>query len=287
MTTPQPIDWAVARSEKWRRHLDGLEVMLAPLDAPLIAALDLHAPMRVADIGCGSGATTVALLESAPAGTVAEGFDLSPALVDVARRRPHAAGLTTVFEVADMSTQAPSGPPFDRLMSRLGVMFFADPAAAFANLRRWIAPNGRFAFAVWGPVEDNVWMAHTQAAVASAVAMPPADPAAPGAFRYENAAPLVSLLAAAGYADIVVRDWRGTLPIGNRRGPAEAARFALAAFSSFDELLSRAGARAQERALDELTSRLTAYERAGRTLMPARVHIVTGAAAPSAGEDRT
>lgn len=285
MTTPHLVDWATARSDKWRRHLDGLETMLAPVDAPLIAALDMHEPVRVADIGCGSGATTAALLKVAPAGTIAEGFDLSPALVEVARRRHHTAGLSTVFDVADMSTHAPSGPLFDRLISRFGVMFFAEPAAAFLNLRRWITPHGRFAFAVWGPVEDNEWMAHTQAAVASAVDVPTADPSAPGAFRYGNATALVAELTASGFTDMVAQDWRGALPIGNGQGPAEAARFALGAFSAFDELLSRAGARAQEHALRELTGRFSRYELAGRILIPARVHIVTGVVASGSREE--
>lgn len=282
MITPPAIDWAAARSEKWRRHLDGLETMLAPIDTALIAALDIHAPVRVADVGCGSGATTMALLASAPEGTVAEGFDLSPALVEVARRKHQAVGLTTSFEVADMSSYGPPGVPYDRLVSRLGVMFFADPSAAFSNLRRWLTSDGRFAFAVWGPIEDNEWMAHTQAAVASAVDVPSADPSAPGAFRYGNVVELVAELTASGFTDIVVQNRRGALPIGNGQEPAEAARFALGAFSSFDELLSRAGAWAQEHALGELTGRFSRYELGGRILIPARVHIVAGAASKSA-----
>ncbi len=284
MTAPPTIDWAAARSEKWCRHLDGLETMLAPLDAALIAALDIHAPLRVADVGCGSGATTMALLASAPEGTVAEGFDLSPALVEVARRKHQAVGLTTSFEVADMSSYGPPGAPYDRLVSRLGVMFFAEPPAAFSNLRRWLTSDGRFAFAVWGPIEDNEWMAHTQAAVASAVDVPSADPSAPGAFRYGNVAQLVAELAEAGFADIVVQDWKGMLPIGNGQSPADAARFAIAAFSSFDEVLSRAGVQAWEHALRDLTRRFARYELAGRILMPARVHIVAGVLASNAAE---
>ena len=169
MTSEPVADWAAARSDKWRRQLAGLEAMLAPIDEPLIKALALNAPVRVADVGCGGGATTIEVLRRAPAGSVAHGLDLSPALIEVARRRHGAHDSSVAFEVADMGTMAPPEPSYDRLISRLGVMFFNDPPAAFANLRRWLVPGGRFAFAVWGPVDDNAWMTATRAAVAEAI----------------------------------------------------------------------------------------------------------------------
>jgi len=276
MTRDTVADWAGARSEKWRRHLTGLEAMLAAINEPLVRALALNAPVRVADVGCGGGATTMEVLRRAPAGSVAHGFDLSPALIDVARRRQGAHESSAVFAVADMGTMAPPGPAYDRLISRLGVMFFNDPPAAFANLRRWLVPGGRFAFAVWGPVADNAWMTATRAAVAEAIDLPPLDPSAPGPFRYGDVAPLLSLLTRAGFVDATVTDWRQALPIGDRLPAPEAAQCALASFSSFAELLSNAGGDAPTRAHRALTARFAPHEQAGAVLMPARVHIITG-----------
>ena len=256
--------------------------MLAPLDEPLIAALELTTAVRIADIGCGSGATTVTAFRRAPLGSVVHGFDLSPGLVDVGRQRSRHEALVE-FAVADMATEPPPRRPYDRVLSRLGVMFFADPPSAFANLRGWLAAGGRVAFAVWGPVEDNAWMAATRAAVADAVAVPPADPDAPGPFRYADADPFVTLLTRAGFHDVAVTDWRDRLPIGDRLPAPEAARFALASFSSFAELLTQAGPDAQVRAQQSLTARFTPYEQHGAVLMPARVHIVTGRGAPVVG----
>jgi SAM-dependent methyltransferase len=271
-------DWAVARSDKWRLQLDGLEAMLTPIDAPLIRALEATVPCRIADVGCGGGATTLAIVRGAPRGSVGHGFDVSPALVDVARRRGRTSDLAVQFEVADMGTAVPPDGPYERLVSRLGVMFFSDPDAAFVNLRRWLAPGGRFAFAVWGPLADNEWMATTRDAVAHVIDLPPMDAAAPGPFRYADTAPLVSLLKRAGFGGIRVSDWRGALPIGGGLGAADAARFALAAFSSFAECLSDAGGDALDRAQRALTSRLARCERDGAVLMDARVHIISGLA---------
>lgn len=274
-------DWAAARSNKWRRQIGGLETMLAPLDAPLIDALALDAPARIADIGCGGGPTSIAVLRQAPAGSVVHGFDLSPALVEVARRRAGADSPSLAFEVADAGTTPPPDRPYDRLISRMGVMFFADPPSAFANLRRWLAPGGRFAFAVWGPLDDNPWMTVTRAAVAEAMALAPVDPAVPGPFRYAEVTALPALLAQAGFAGIDVADWRQSLPVGPGPTAASAARFALAAFSQFSEQLAQAGDDAAQRALRALTAGFAPYQRDGAVRMPARVHIVTGQAAAS------
>lgn len=275
----EPVaDWAAARSDKWRRQLAGLEAMLAPIDEPLIKALALTAPVRIADVGCGSGATTLEVCRRAPAGSVAHGLDLSPALIEVARRRHDTHDSSVAFDVADMGTMAPPEQRYDRLISRLGVMFFNDPPAAFVNLRRWLVPGGRFAFAVWGPVVDNVWMTAVRAAVAEAIDLAPIEPSAPGPFRYGDVVPLVSLLVRAGFVDVAVTDWRQALPIGGRLPAPDAAQFALASFSSFAELLSHAGGDAPTRARRALAARFTPYEQEGVVLMPARVHIVTGRA---------
>jgi SAM-dependent methyltransferase len=273
----EPVaDWAAARSDKWRRQLAGLEAMLAPIDEPLIDALALTQSARIADVGCGGGATTIEAWRRAPAGSVAHGLDLSPALIEVARRRHVAPAGSVAFEVADMGTMAPPEPPYDRLISRLGVMFFSEPPAAFANLRRWLVPGGRFAFAVWGPLEDNSWMTATRVSVADVIDLAPIDPSAPGPFRYSDAESFVSLLTRAGFVDVTVTDWRGMVPIGGSLAAPDAAQFALASFSSFAELLSNAGGDAPAKARESLAARFRPYEQEGAVRMPARVHIVAG-----------
>ena len=80
---------------------------------------------------------------------VVHGFDISPALIELARARKRSDERAIAFEIADMTTATAPEEPYDRLASRFGIMFFDDPPAAFANLVRWLAPGGRFAFAVW------------------------------------------------------------------------------------------------------------------------------------------
>lgn len=249
--------------------------MLAPIDEPLIRALDLVAPCRIADIGCGGGATTRDILRRAPAGSVVHGFDISPALIASARDRTPPDGRAIAFEVADMAQATPS-EPYDRLVSRLGIMFFDDAPAAFANLFRWLAPGGRFAFAVWGRTADNPWMTTVRDAVAEVVDVPSPDPEAPGPFRYADADKLLTLLERAGFCDLRARDWREVLPIGGGLPAAEAAAFALASFSSFGELLAAAGDEALERARRSLTERFSPHEHDGAVRMDACGHVFSG-----------
>ena len=274
---PAASDWAAARGEKWLAQLSGMEGMLAPVDEPLLRALQLDAPFRIAEIGCGGGGTALEILRRAPAGSVVHGFDISPALVEVARRRTGPAQHGIAFETADMATAAPPAGPYHRLVSRFGIMFFDDAPAAFANLVRWLVPGGRFAFAAWGPTADNPWMTTVRDAAAEVVEIPTPDPEGPGAFRYAEVDKLLALLARAGFGALDAQDWRGLLPLGGGLAPAEAATFALASFASFGELLAKAGDEALAHARRSLTARCSRHQQDGVVRMDARVHLITGA----------
>lgn len=273
---PAAADWAAARGDKWRANVSGMEAMLAPVDEPLIRELRLDAPYRIAEVGCGGGGTTLELRRRAPVGSVVHGFDISPGLVELARRRGPAGDGNLSFEVADMAKATPD-EPYDRLVSRFGVMFFDDDAAAFGNLARWLAPGGRFAFAVWGPLPDNASMASARAVVARIVELPAAEPDAPGPFRYGQTGPLSALLERAGLGNLAVRDWQGRLPIGGGLPPAGAARFALEAVGPFGELLAQAGDAAMAEGRRALTEHFANHLHDGVVQMDALVHVLTGA----------
>jgi SAM-dependent methyltransferase len=272
---PAASDWTAARDEKWRAQIAGMEAMIEPVNGPLIRALHLDAPCRIADVGCGGGQTTLEILQGAPTGSVVHGYDISAALIELARVRISSEQRAIAFKVADMAT-ATAAEPYDRLASRFAVMFFDDPSAAFANLFRWLAPGGRFAFAVWGPLAENPWMTTVRNVVAEIIDLSPPEPDAPGPFRYSDADKLIVLLSRAGFAELNVRDWRGMLEIGGGLRAEAAASFALASYSSFGELLAEAGAQAFNNVLQLLTERFVRHQYEGAIRMDACVHIFTG-----------
>lgn len=276
---PAASDWAGARGEKWRGQVDGMEATLAPIDEPLISTLHLDRPYTIADVGCGGGGTTLQIQRRAPGGSVVHGYDISPALIELARSRIQSAGDTISFDIANVATASPPSRPYDRLLSRFGIMFYDDPPAAFANLANWLAPHGRFAFAAWDRPANNPWFSMVREVVAEIIELPPLDPDAPGPFRYGVADTLLGLLDRAGFHELEVRDWHGELAVGGGLQAAQAATFSLSSFSSFGELLAKAGEEAVARAAEALTTRYSKFERNGVVRLHASVHFFTGSVA--------
>lgn len=271
--SPSSTIWAQTRGVTWRDQLDSMEAMLMPVNGPLIAALNLHDRMRIAEIGAGGGDTARAIAAAAPAGSTVEGFDISPELVEAARAR---VGGVARFTLADAANFRPT-EPFDRLASRFGVMFFEAPQHAFANLLQWLRPGGTLAFAVWGPGKDVGFMASVREAVAAVIDLPRPDPDLPGPCRYGDPSGLLALLETTGFRNCAARTWRGDLQIGGGMPPEMAADFLLAS-SSAAAPLAEASAREQAQARDQLAAICAAHVRDGDVWMPARVEIITATA---------
>lgn len=269
-------DWSTDRGEAWRDSMGPLEAMLAPVNAPLIEALDLDAPYRIADIGCGGGETSIAIARNAYPGSSVDGFDISPALIDAAMAKEAYGDVPIHFHVQDAGQPLKEAAQFDRLTSRFGIMFFPAADAAFANLAQWLKPGGRFGFAVWGPPSENPWMSSIRTILSNHIVVPTPEPGAPGPFRYQNADEFVSLLASIGFADVSSASWKDKLAIGGGMDATAAARFALTAFS-IGQLLDQSDQITARAAFSELASFFSKHLIDGEVRMDAHVHIVTGA----------
>lgn len=269
---PTSSDWANERGKKWVENMAATEAMLVPIDEPLIAAVQLTDALRVAEIGCGGGRTTHALAQHLPAGGEVHGIDIS---ADVVAAANAAKSLPNVcFHCLDAGRDALPAANYDRLCSRFGVMFFEEPESAFAHLANSLSDDGRFAFAVWGPLADNPWMTSLRDAMAGELELPRPEPDAPGPFRYADADGFAKLLSDCGFADISVRPWHGELPIGGSVDAECAADFALSAFSigemaAGDEALLG-------RVHNALRKLFRLHERNGSVHMLGAVNIFTG-----------
>jgi hypothetical protein len=139
-----------------------------------------------------------------------------------------------------------------------------------------IVPSGRFAFAVWGAAAENPWLGIVREVVSHVIDLPAPDLNRPNPFRYSDVSRLLTLLERNGMCELDVSDWRGRLSIGGGLPAAEAANFALAAFSSFSELLDAEGADARSTATKLLNARFREHEQNHTVQLGACVHIVTG-----------
>src|SRR5689334_8579890 len=170
------------RVAAWAQVREPLERQLAPLGRRALAALAPRPGESVLDIGCGGGDTALDLARAvAPDGTVV-GIDLSAAVLAFAQRA--ARGNERIrFVQADAQVFPFEPASFDATFSRFGVMFFADPTAAFINIRRSLRPNGRLAFVCW---ENQLDILPLRAASAHLPPQPAHDPNAPGPFAFAD-----------------------------------------------------------------------------------------------------
>ena len=138
--------WNTTGGETWAQFQEALDRQVEQLG---LAAMDLLCPREgehIIDIGCGCGQTSLALAARVqPAGSVV-GVDISEPMLDVALRRPRSADLQVAFRKLDAQTGDLGRGVFDAAFSRFGVMFFSDPAAAFANIRASLKPDGAAAW---------------------------------------------------------------------------------------------------------------------------------------------
>ncbi len=195
--------WNEGVGQTWARFQPALDLLMEPIG---LAALDAAAPRpgeRALDVGCGAGATTLRLAERVRPGGRVVGLDISAPLLEVARTRAAAEGVSDVqFLQGDAQALDPAGEPFHLVYSRFGVMFFEDPVAAFVNLRAALRPGGRLAFACWRSPEENIWMSLPLQAAADIVPpAPPSQPDAPGPYAFADPQRVRSILEAAGWRD--------------------------------------------------------------------------------------
>jgi SAM-dependent methyltransferase len=184
---------------------------------------------HVLDIGCGSGTTLLELAARVgPKGHVL-GADISQQSVTRARERIAAAGLRHAEAIcADVSSHLFDAVSFDLAFSRLGVMFFDDPTAAFANVRRAMKPGGRVTLAVFRAAEENPWPTAFLGAVRHLLpASPMPGPDAPGMFSLADPARVHRILEGAGFREVSLTPFEFVMHLAGAGGAAEAAEFSM------------------------------------------------------------
>ncbi|MBT2442781.1 class I SAM-dependent methyltransferase [Streptomyces sp. ISL-36] len=192
-------DW---EGRLWADHPERYNAMMDGFNAPLFAAADIAAHHTVLDVGCGTGLTTRLAARRAHRGH-ALGVDLSAAMLERARRDAAAENLANIaFEQGDAQVHPFAGPGFDTIISRGGVMFFADLVAAFTHLHDALVPGGRLAFLGPQPAGPHSPFARATAALAPYMREP--SPAAQGMGSLLDPARISEVLTAAGFHAIEI-----------------------------------------------------------------------------------
>ncbi|SDZ27519.1 Ubiquinone/menaquinone biosynthesis C-methylase UbiE [Saccharopolyspora shandongensis] len=215
--TQQSEAWNGWEGELWAKNSSRYDGMLDDFNAPLFAAAEIVETHQVLDVGCGTGHTTRLAAELAAR---AVGVDISAPML--ARARADAAGIPNIeFVQGDAQVHPFAAGGFDVAISRGGVMFFADPVAGFANIRRSLRPGGRLAFIT--PTAPNPEGDYARATAALAAFLRGPSPAARGMMSLVAPDRIREVLAEAGFGDITIDQTEATETLG--ANAADAAEF--------------------------------------------------------------
>jgi SAM-dependent methyltransferase len=188
----------------WVENRDLLDATFRPFETILCDAVRTASARDVLDVGCGTGSTTLAIARTVGPGGTVLGADISEPMIAAARERATAEGSAARFVVADAETHGFPPGAFDAFTSRFGVMFFNDPARAFANLHGAARAGATTALIAWRSAADNPFMTAAERAAAPFLPeLPPRQPG-PGQFAFGDDAYVNGILAESGWRDIAI-----------------------------------------------------------------------------------
>ncbi len=219
--------WNGDAGDKWAKLQERLDGLFAGISAAAIGAAAPRHGDHVLDIGCGCGATVLALAEAVgPLGRVT-GVDISAPMLDVAEHRIAAANLSQAAVLKADAAAYPFAPgSADLVFSRFGVMFFDAPTEAFINIHKALKPDGRLFFACWRPFKTNPWFALPyRAALPHLPPQEKPEPDAPGPFALSEPERVRRILGLAGFSEIAIEPFDTMLTFGPTGQVEDAFRF--------------------------------------------------------------
>ena len=267
--------WNEVSAPKWIRFQQAIDEQIGPLGRIAMDQAEIGVGERALDVGCGCGHTTLELARRVGPSGLVVGLDVSAPMLTEAKRRTREEGVSNArFWNADAQTHRFSPAEFDVVYSRFGVMFFADPVRAFANLREALRPGGRFAFVCWQSLGRNPWMAVPMGAAAREIPFPPpSGPQAPGPFAFADPDRVRSMLTDAGFAGVAIDGREETLSIGGRGGVDAAVEF-LVQMGPTGSALREAGPSGESRVRAAVKEAITPFSAAQGVKMASAAWIV-------------
>ena len=256
--------WNGPTGQKWAKHQTDMDRNMADIAVVGLALANARPGERVLDIGCGNGSTSLALAETVgPSGDVI-GVDVSQPMLAMAKSRIDAPNIR--FIEADAATH-PFAADRDLIFSRFGVMFFVEPVAAFANIRKAAATGGRLAFICWRKVEENEWsMRPYLAALPFLPEQKEADPNAPGPFAFADRERTRGILAKAGFRDIAIEPFDGQMRLGT--SPEHAALMLTSLMGPASRALKNVDEETRTKARDAIAKDMAAFQGSSPEIAP-------------------
>ena len=166
----------------------------------LVAAISPGPGDLVLDLAAGTGDVAEAV---AACGATVIATDLSPVMVEAARRREIAGA---EHRVMDMQVIDLPDASVDAVVSRFGYMLAPDPAGALGETRRVLKPGAPLAFATWAPAKRNPWATAYGPVLIERGLLEPPQPGEPGQFALSEPGRIEQLVRGAGFDEAAVQE---------------------------------------------------------------------------------
>ena len=266
--------WNGPGGQHWTERQASQDILLAPVSEILINRAGAKPGDRILDVGCGCGATSIALAQQVAPQGFALGIDISAPMLARARQLAPK-HLPLDFVLADATIYPFDPQSFDVLVSRFGVMFFAEPAVSFANLRRGLRPEGRVVFVCWREPKRNPWMmTPLQAVYRHVPKLPQVGPEDPGPFAFSSEERVHRILNQAGFSRLAMEPHDLSLDVAIGRGLDGAVEGALQ-IGPASRALQDHPPEVREAARNSIREVLAPFVRGQAVPLPASIWIVT------------
>jgi SAM-dependent methyltransferase len=260
----------------WAKHSATIRMMFAPLTEALIEDTQIEKGHSVLDVAGGPGEPSLTIAQTVgDTGSVAC-TDAVAEMVEAAEAEARERGLTNItFRQCTAESLPFTDNSFDRVVSRLGAMFFPDEA--FGEILRVTKPGGRVGFAVWDQSELNPFCFVITNIMSRYAEAAPVNLNAPGAFRFAEEGKLAAMLRHAGAINDRERIFK--FPIAAPISPEEFWEMRSATSESLRAKLAKL-TESDKRAIgDEVTRAVAEFFPHNQMRFPARMRIVTAAKA--------
>jgi SAM-dependent methyltransferase len=267
--------WNTVAGPRWVGLAGFVEKRVQKVNDLLLERSAVAPGEKVLEVGCGTGAATVPLAEAVGDTGEVVGIDIAEPMLAAARERISHSRLRNITLLRADAQVHPFEPDrFDLIASRFGVMFFADPVAAFRNLLRATRPRGRLCFACWAALEENRhWLIPYEVVLRHLGPPAPKPPHAPGPMAFAEPEYVRTFLEQAGYREVEIR--RETPEILGASPGEEAEHACIMGPSArlIDEKQPQESVR--ELIKQEMTEAFVAYAMGKEMVLPSTIFLVT------------
>ena len=267
--------WSGAGGDVWVDKQKEMDIMLNPLGERAIQGLDLSGEIKILDIGCGCGATTLEIAKAVTQGEVI-GVDISEPMLERATKTASDMMLNnTSFQVKDVQVDEMPLSYFDIAFSRFGVMFFEDPFEAFKNINHSLKDNGQLSFVCWQHASLNPWQSLSIQVIKEFLDLPAPAPKSPGPFAFEDKSYINEILTESGFRDIEIKDNQEDIVMFSGKSIREACEDYLTINPVVTEMLKNSPTELREEILEALIGKFSDFHNNEGLLFPSATWIVT------------